>query len=88
VILEKWSTREITSKTEADAVFDDLRKTIRAGTFDRRVVEPPREVSPQTFRQFAEPGSNLNDATPRGPQVAPVRRSGPGEGEACRSARI
>ena len=54
VSLEKWSNREITSKTEADAVFDDLRKTIRAGTFDRRGVEPPREVSPQTFRQFAE----------------------------------
>src|ERR1700681_1885738 len=54
VSLEKWSNREITSKTEADAVFDDLRKTIRAGTFDRRGVEPPREISPQTFRQFAE----------------------------------
>jgi integrase len=54
VSLEKWSNREITSKTEADAVFDDLRKAIRAGTFDRRGAEPSPEVSPQTFRQFAE----------------------------------
>jgi integrase len=54
VSLDKWSNREIGSKTEADAVLDDLRKAVRAGTFDRRGVEPPREVSPQTFRQFAE----------------------------------
>ena len=41
-------------KTEADAVLDDLRKAVRAGTFDKRGVEPPREVSPLTFRQLAE----------------------------------
>jgi hypothetical protein len=54
VSLDKWSNRQIRSKTEADGVLDDLRKAVRAGTFDRRGVEPAREVSPQTFRQFAE----------------------------------
>jgi hypothetical protein len=42
VSLDKWSNREIRSKTEADAVLDDLRKAVRVGTFDRRGVEPPR----------------------------------------------
>jgi hypothetical protein len=54
VSLERWSNRQIRSKTEADGVLDDLRKAVRAGTFDRRGVEPAREDSPQTFRQFAK----------------------------------
>ena len=53
VSLEKWANREIRSKTEADALFDDLKNAVRAGTFDKRGIDPPREVSPQTFRQFA-----------------------------------
>jgi hypothetical protein len=54
VSLEKWSNREIKTKTEADAVLDDLRKAIRDGTFDKRSLEPPREVSPQTLARFAQ----------------------------------
>ena len=54
VSLEKWSNREIRSKTDADAVFDELRNVVRAGTFDKRGIDPPREVCPQTFRQLAQ----------------------------------
>jgi integrase len=53
VSLEKWANREIKSKTEADQVFDDLKNAVRAGTFDKRGVEPPREAKPITFRQLA-----------------------------------
>ena len=54
ISLEKWANREIRSKSEADAVLDDVKNAVRAGTFDKRGIDPPREVSPQTFRQFAE----------------------------------
>jgi integrase len=54
VSLEKWSNREIKTKTEADAVFDDLKKAVRAGTFDKRGLEPPREPTSLTLRQFAD----------------------------------
>ena len=54
VSLEKWSNREITSKTEADLVFGDLKNAVRAGTFDKRSVEALRESAPLTLRQFAE----------------------------------
>jgi integrase len=54
VSLEKWANREIKSKTEAEAVFDDLKKAVRAGTFDKRGIDPPRETAPQTLRAFAE----------------------------------
>jgi integrase len=53
VSLEKWSNREIKSKTEADVVFDDLKAAVRAGAFDKRSVERPREVGPRTFRELA-----------------------------------
>src|SRR3954471_7424851 len=49
VSLEKWSNREIRTKTDADIAFDELRRAVRAGTFDKRGIDPPREVSPQTF---------------------------------------
>ena len=54
VSLEKWSSGEIRSKTEADRVFDKLKDAVRDGTFDKRRIDPPRTVSPLTFRQFAE----------------------------------
>ena len=54
VSLEKWSNREIRTKTDADIAFDELRRAVRAGKFDKRGIDPPREVSPQTFSQFAE----------------------------------
>ena len=54
VSLEKWSNREIKTKTDADIVFDELRKAVRAGTFDKRSIDPPREVGPQIFREFAQ----------------------------------
>jgi hypothetical protein len=50
--LEKWSNREIKTKTEAEGVFDDLKNTVRNGTFDKRSVEAPRETL--TLRQFAD----------------------------------
>ena len=54
VSLEKWSNREIKTKTEADEVFDDLKNTVRNGTFDKRGVEPPRESTSLSLRQFAD----------------------------------
>src|SRR2546428_8057494 len=46
VSLEKWANREIQSKTEADEVFDDLKNAVRAGSFDKRGIDPPRDLSP------------------------------------------
>jgi hypothetical protein len=54
VSLEKWSNREIATKTEADAIFDDLKKAVRAGTFEKRRAEPERKTTALTFRQFAD----------------------------------
>ena len=30
------------------------QNAVRAGTFDKLGLDPPREVSPQTFREFAQ----------------------------------
>jgi integrase len=54
VSLEKWSNREIATKTEAEAIFDDLKKAVRAGTFEKRRAEPERQTTALTLRQFAE----------------------------------
>jgi CRISPR/Cas system CSM-associated protein Csm2 small subunit len=54
VSLEKWSNRDIKSKTEAEALFDDLKNAVRSGTFDKRGGEVPRDPTTLTFRQFAE----------------------------------
>jgi integrase len=54
VSLEKWSNRELKTKTEAEAVFDDLKNAVRNGTFDKRAVEVPRETPTLPFRRFAE----------------------------------
>jgi integrase len=54
VSLEKWANREIKTKTDADTALDDLKNAVRSGTFDKRGIDPPREVSPQTFREFAQ----------------------------------
>jgi integrase len=54
VSLEKWSNREIATKTEAEAVFDDLKKAVRAGTYEKRRAEPERKTTALTFRQFAD----------------------------------
>ena len=54
VSLEKWSNREIRSKTEADQVFDELKDAIRSGTFDKRGTESEPATKALAFRQFAE----------------------------------
>jgi len=54
VSLEKWSNREITTKTEAAAVLDDLKKGVRAGTFEKRRAEPEPKTTALTFEQFAD----------------------------------
>ncbi len=54
VSLNKWADRDIRTKTEADAVYDDLRKAVRAGTFDPRGINPPKEQTALTFREFAQ----------------------------------
>jgi integrase len=54
VSLEKWSNDEIKTKTKAEEVFDDLKKAVRGGKFDKRGVEPKQETAPLTFRQFAD----------------------------------
>ena len=48
---DRWS---IKTKTDADTALDDLKNAVRAGTFDKRGIDPPREVRPQTFREFAQ----------------------------------
>jgi hypothetical protein len=53
VSLPKWANRDIHTKAEAQAVLDEVRNAIREGTFDARGLAP-REVSPMTFREFAE----------------------------------
>jgi integrase len=54
VSLEKWSNREIKTKTEAETVFDDLKAAVRSGTFEKRPADRARESTTLTFRQFAE----------------------------------
>jgi hypothetical protein len=54
VSLEKWSNREITTKTEAEVIFDDLKKAVRAGTFEKRRAEPETKTTALTFSQFAD----------------------------------
>ncbi len=54
VSLSKWTNREIKSKAEADQALDELTAAIRDGTFDERGLEPPADISPMTFRKFAE----------------------------------
>jgi hypothetical protein len=53
VSLPKWANRDIRTKAEAQAVLDEMRTAIREGTFDARGLAP-REVSPMTFREFAD----------------------------------
>src|SRR5437588_1826586 len=53
VSLEKWANREIETKTDAEAVFDELKRAVRSGEFDKRGLEPPRSFSPLTFRELA-----------------------------------
>ena len=54
VSLSRWANRTISSKDDAASVLEQLRKAVRAGTFDERGLEPPKESSPLTFRQFAQ----------------------------------
>jgi hypothetical protein len=54
VSLVKWTNREIDCEAKADEAFDDLRRAVRNGTFDERGLEPPRDVTPLTFREFAD----------------------------------
>jgi hypothetical protein len=51
---EKWTNREIDNKATAHAALDDLKRAIRNGTFDQRGLEPSRDVTTLTFREFAE----------------------------------
>src|SRR5579862_930733 len=52
--LSKWANRAIASKTEALAVLDDLRKAIRAGTYEAQPATPEPTPDAITFRQVAE----------------------------------
>ena len=54
VSLAKWTNREIDNKAMAHAALDDLKRAVRNGTFDERGLEPPRDVTTLTFREFAE----------------------------------
>ena len=53
VSLEKWANKEIHNKDEATSVLEQLRKTVREGSFDERGLQPPPE-SNLTFAQLAE----------------------------------
>ena len=52
--LEKWANREIKTKTDAAAALDDLRTPFAPARSTSWGSIPPREVSPQTFREFAQ----------------------------------
>ena len=54
VSLAKWTNRGIDNKATAHAALDDLKRAVRNGTFDERGLEPPRDVTTLTFREFAE----------------------------------
>jgi hypothetical protein len=54
VSLNKWANRDIRTKTEALAVLDEMRKAVRAGTFDPRGINPPKVQTALTFREFAK----------------------------------
>src|SRR5438552_9887102 len=54
VSLAKWTNREIQTKGEAGAALDELRRAVRNGTFNERGLEPPRDFTTLTFREFAE----------------------------------
>jgi hypothetical protein len=54
VSLAKWTNREIHNKAEAGGALDEMRTAIRNGTFDERGLEPPRDVTTLTFREFAD----------------------------------
>ncbi len=54
VSLAKWTNREIDNKAKATEALDELRRTIRDGTFDARGFEPSKEVTTLTFSEFAD----------------------------------
>jgi len=54
VSLAKWTNREIQTKAEAGAALDELRRAVRNGTFNERGLEPPRDFTKLTFREFAD----------------------------------
>lgn len=53
VSLSKWANREIHTKAEAAVVLEELRKSVREGTYDPRGLKR-FEAAPVTFREFAE----------------------------------
>jgi hypothetical protein len=54
VSLEKFANREIDCKAAADVALDELKRAVRNGTFDERGLDPPRDVTTLTFREFAD----------------------------------
>jgi integrase len=52
VSLPRWANRDIHSKTEAQAVLDEVRTAIRQGTFAPEGTAPAK-VRSMTFREFA-----------------------------------
>ena len=38
----------------AEVIFDDLKKAVRAGTFEKRRAEAERKTTALTFRAFAD----------------------------------
>jgi integrase len=54
VSLSKWANRELHGKDDAMSVLEQLRGAVRAGTFDPRGLEPPKETAPLTFAEFAQ----------------------------------
>jgi integrase len=55
VALEKWSGDEVETKGQAQAIFDEIKAAVRAGTFDPRGrgVTVPKD-GPLTFRQLVK----------------------------------
>jgi integrase len=54
VSLAKWTNRQIDNKALAFEALDELRLAVRNGTFNSRGLEPPRDVTTLTFREFAD----------------------------------
>jgi integrase len=54
VSLSRWANRPLQSKDDAASVLGQLRQVVRAGTFDPRGLDPPRETAPLTLAQLTE----------------------------------
>jgi len=80
VSLARWAGHEVTSKTAANAVLDDMRRAIREGSFKAKGHAEP-DLGPMTFDEFANlyitryvQARELASADTIDYRMAPIRR--------------